>query len=66
MNKQAYTVAEFETAYHVGHTKTCAEIGNGNLESYKLGRRRYISVRAAQLWQTNLEAQTASIRSDAT
>jgi hypothetical protein len=58
MTKQAYTVAEFEAAYHVGHTKTCEEIGNGNLMSYKLGRRRYISVRSAQLWQTNLEAKS--------
>lgn len=64
MNKQAYTVAEFEAAYHVGHTKTCEEIANGNLVSYKLGRRRYISVRSAEMWQANLEAKTAATEAE--
>ncbi len=65
MIKQAYTVAEFETAYLVGHTKACEEIGNGNLVSYKLGRRRYISVRSAELWQANLEAKTVAACTEA-
>jgi hypothetical protein len=56
--KHAYTVPEFETAYNVGHTKAYEEIGSGRLVSYKVGRNRYISVRAAVDWQHRLEAET--------
>lgn len=54
--KEALSVDEFEKAYHVGHTKACEEIKSGRLQSYKLGRRRYISRRAAEEWQRTLEA----------
>ncbi len=55
----AFTVAEFEQYFRVGHTKAAEIIKTGELPSYKLGRRRYISKHAAEEWQRNLEAATA-------
>lgn len=58
MDKKAFSVKEFEQAYDVGHTVACEEIKSERLVSYKLGRRRYISVHAAEDWQRRLEAET--------
>ena len=61
MNEQTLTVKQFEAAYKVGHTKACEEISSGRLVTYKLGRRRYISARAAAEWQRLLEAATSGV-----
>lgn len=53
--REALSMRDFENAYDIGHTKACEEIKSGRLQSYKLGRRRYISRRAAEEWQRNLE-----------
>ena len=59
MVTKAFTVKEFEQGFKVGHTKACEEIKSGRLASYKVGRRRYISDRAADEWQLLLEAETS-------
>ncbi len=59
MNELAYTVPQFISAFKLGRTKTYEEIDSGRLVTYKVGRNRYISTRAAQEWQRNLEAQTS-------
>jgi len=59
VTSKALTVSEFEQLFKVGHTKACEEIKSGRLASYKLGRRRYISDRAAEEWQRRLEAETS-------
>ena len=61
---KAFTVKEFEQTHKIGHTKACEEIKSGRLASYKVGRRRYISDRAAEEWQRNLEAENANLVAD--
>ncbi len=59
---QALTVDEFTRAYKVGRTKTYEEIESGRLATYSVGRNRYISGRAAEQWQRNLEAASAGTK----
>lgn len=56
VNEQTYTVPQFIDAFKVGRTTTYEEISSGRLATYKVGRRRYISTRAAAEWQRKLEA----------
>lgn len=58
MNDQTFTVNQFIDSFKVGRTKTYEEIDSGRLTTYRLGRRRYISARAASEWQRRLEAET--------
>lgn len=53
----AYTVEQFIGATKVGRTKVFEEIASGRLVTYKVGRRRYISARAAADWQRRLEEE---------
>lgn len=53
---KAMTVPEFIARFKVGRTVAYAEIGSGRLQTYKVGRRRYISERAANEWQTKSES----------
>lgn len=57
MTQLAYTIPEFIGHFKVGRTSTYEEISNGRLATYKVGRRRYISARAAAEWQLKLEAE---------
>lgn len=56
----AYTVEQFIGAAKVGRTKAYEEIASGRLATYKVGRRRYISARAAADWQRKLEAEATA------
>lgn len=58
----AYTVEQFIGQFKVGRTTTYEEIASGRLSTYKVGRRRYISARAAAAWQQRLEAESAAQR----
>ncbi len=59
--KLAYTVEQFIGVTNVGRTKVYEEISSGRLATYRVGRRRYISARAAEEWQRQLEqAETPS------
>lgn len=58
MNEQTYTINQFIDTFNVGRTTTYKEIDTGRLKTYKVGRRRFISVRAAEDWQRRLEAET--------
>ena len=40
---EAFTIAEYEKAYKIGHTKVAELIKSGELITYKIGRRRYVS-----------------------
>ncbi|MDG5973727.1 prophage CP4-57 regulatory [Hydrogenophaga taeniospiralis CCUG 15921] len=55
MTQQAYTIAQFVSIFQVGRTKLFAEIAAGRLPTYKLGRRTFISAKAATEWQQRLE-----------
>ena len=59
MNEQTFTVPQFISTYKLGRTKTYEEIESGRLVTYKVGRNRYISARAALEWQQRLEAETS-------
>ena len=61
--KEALSVAEFESAYDIGHTRAAEIIASGELPTYRVGRRRYISRRAAEEWQSNLERGESSTKS---
>ncbi|MCB2001697.1 MAG: hypothetical protein KDH93_19180 [Rhodoferax sp.] len=56
---EAFTIAEYEKAYKIGHTKVAELIKSGELITYKIGRRRYVSRRAAQELQERLEGRPA-------
>lgn len=58
MNTQTFTIPEFLSTYKVGRTKAYEEIQTGRLVTYKLGKKRLISGRAAEDWQRRLEAET--------
>jgi hypothetical protein len=61
MSDRAFTIPQFLANYKVGRTRTYEEIESGRLATYKVGRRRYISARAAEEWQRQLEqAETPS------
>lgn len=64
MNRQALTVEGFMADYSIGRTKVYEEIGSGRLATYNVGRRRFISSRAADEWQRRLEVEAS--RLDAT
>jgi len=59
VDKQTYTINQFIDSFKVGRTNTYQEISSGRLATYKVGRRRYISGRAAEDWQRRLEAETS-------
>jgi hypothetical protein len=56
MNNQAYSVPQFLDIFQLGRTKAYEEISSGRLVTYRVGRRRFISHRAADEWQRELEA----------
>ncbi len=59
--KAAFTIAQFCDRYQAGRTRVYEEITNGRLATYRVGRRRFISARAAEEWQRQLEqAETPS------
>ena len=64
MTQQAFTISEFIGHFKVGRTSAYEEIGSGRLATYKVGRRRYISARAAADWQQKLEAETSGASLD--
>ncbi len=64
MIQQAFTIPEFISHLKIGRTKTYEEIASGRLETYKVGRRRYISARAAADWQRRLEVETSGAALD--
>lgn len=55
MTQPVYTIEEFKRVYKIGHTKTFQEIKAGRLQTYNVGRRRFISGRAAEGWQQHCE-----------
>lgn len=63
MTYQAFTIEQFILAYKIGRTKAFEEISSGRLATYKVGRRRYISARAAEEWQRRLEAEASAATS---
>lgn len=56
--KLAYSAEQFASAYGVGRTNVFEEIAAGRLKTYRVGRRRYISARAAQEWQMLMESRS--------
>ncbi len=60
MLPQAFTINQFSATFKLGRTKTYEEIDSGRLATYKVGRNRYISGRAAEEWQRRLEAENAA------
>ena len=61
----AFTVEQFMAAFKVGRTSAYEEISAGRLKTYKVGRRRYISTRAAAEWQSRLEVEAAAAPAEA-
>lgn len=59
-NCRAYTVKAFCAAYGVSRTTFYAEVGAGRLRTYYVGRCRFVSVAAADAWQSALEAEAIS------
>lgn len=55
--RHAFTIPQFCAAFNTSRTVAYEEIGSGRLESYQVGRRRFISARAAEAWQRRLEAE---------
>jgi len=63
---QTFTINQFINTFKLGRTKTYEEIESGRLTTYKVGRNRYISGRAAEEWQRRLEAATNPLQSSGT
>lgn len=54
---RALSIEQFASLYNVGRTRVFEEIKAGRLLTYTVGRRRYISIGAAEQWQRRLEAE---------
>ena len=65
MLPQTFTINQFISTFKLGRTKTYEEIESGRLATYKVGRNRYISGRAAEEWQRRLEAETSGASTSA-
>ncbi len=57
----AYDVESFAKGHHVGRTTVYEEIKEGRLRTFKVGRRRLISVEAAAKWRREREEETAGM-----
>ncbi|MDO8778500.1 MAG: hypothetical protein Q7K57_59250 [Burkholderiaceae bacterium] len=65
-NEQTYTINQFIATFKVGRTATYQEIGSGRITTYKVGRRRYISARAAAEWLNRLEEEATNLAAQTT
>lgn len=54
---RALSIEQFASLYGIGRTRVFEEIKAGRLLTYCVGRRRYISIGAAEQWQRRLEAE---------
>jgi len=54
---RALSIEQFASLYNVGRTRVFEEIKAGRLLTYTVGRRRYISIGAAEQWQRRLELE---------
>lgn len=59
MIPETFTINQFMNTFKLGRTRSYEEIKSGRLSTYKVGRNRYISGRAAEEWQRRLEAETS-------
>lgn len=57
---RAFSIEQFGAVYGVGRTRIFEEIKSGRLATYTVGRRRYISVAAADAWQRDREAESVA------
>ena len=57
---RALSVEQFASLYGVGRTTVFAEIASDRLKTYRVGRRRYISLAAADQWQRDREIEANS------
>jgi len=60
---KALTIEQWASLYNVGRTRAFEEIKSGRLKTYTVGRRRYISVAAADAWQRDREAEAQAATS---
>lgn len=58
---KALTIEQWAGRYNVGRTRAFEEIKSGRLKTYTVGRRRYISVAAADAWQRDREAEATTM-----
>jgi excisionase family DNA binding protein len=56
---RALSIEQFASLYGIGRTRAFEEISSGRLQTYRVGRRRYISLAAADKWQREREAEAA-------
>lgn len=52
---RALTIAEFAARHGIARSRVYVELSSGRLAGYKLGKRRMISIAAADLWQSERE-----------
>ena len=57
----AYGVEAFGKAHGLGRTTVYEEIKEGRLRTFKVGKRRLISVEAAAKWRREREEETAGV-----
>lgn len=61
-SRLAYSIAQFLQEFPVGRTKLYEAFAKGTgPRSFRFGKRRMISVAAAEEWIRSLEAQTAEL-----
>jgi len=53
-----FSQSEFMEFYRVGKATFHAEVQDGRLKPYKVGRRWYVTVDAARAWQRSLQELT--------
>lgn len=55
---RALSIEQFAKLYGVGRTRVFEEIAAGRLTTYTVGRRRYVSLAAADQWQRDREVES--------
>lgn len=58
MQQLGYALNKWCKARDVGRTRAYEEIKSGRLETYKVGRKRFVSATADAEWQRRCQAET--------
>ena len=53
--KRGYSVNDLVTMYGISRQTIYNEINNGNLKTFKIGRRRLITLRSIDMWEMQME-----------
>lgn len=58
LNKRGFSIQDISKIYGISRQTIYNEINSGNLKTFKIGRRRLITLSAIESWELLLESKT--------